>query len=241
MSRDPIANVLPLGDLYQPLLGISDIYCAIENNRVNGVCSIYHAYSVPSVVFGAILQNVKKILIEKALDAISETFISLCQPHDVGLFCENSVILQCYSEQQMIVEHSAHTRQSKVKALRVTENDLKSLAGFYLKHQAKAWTPIQFRIGPYYCVKHEGKIVSVAGVHTVTPKIAQLGNVITDENWRNHGFATACVAALIKELASSGRIISLFVRADNRPAIHMYEKLGLTKIHDINFLTMQKK
>jgi predicted GNAT family acetyltransferase len=115
------------------------------------------------------------------------------------------------------------------------------LSKFYDEQHAEAWTPIQCKTGPYYCVKHQEKIVSAAGVHLVTPQIAQLGNIVTDEKWRGQGLGTACTSALASKLAMKGRIISLFVKRDNMPAIHMYEKLGFFKTRNIVFLVLQKK
>jgi predicted GNAT family acetyltransferase len=140
----------------------------------------------------------------------------------------------------MVAESFGKIRSDNVRVMRVSRRELESLNWFYEEHHAEAWTPIQFEAGPYYCVKHEGKIVSAAGVHAVTPKIAQLGNIVTDEAYRNRGFATACTSAVAADLGSKGRILSLFVRADNAPAIHMYQKLGFSKKHEIAFLVMRK-
>jgi predicted GNAT family acetyltransferase len=89
-------------------------------------------------------------------------------------------------------------------------------------------------------VKQDHKIVSAAGVHVVTPQTAQLGNIITDEAYRNRDYATACTSALANRLSASGRVISLFVRTDNAPAIRMYEKLGFRKKREIAFLFLRK-
>jgi predicted GNAT family acetyltransferase len=140
----------------------------------------------------------------------------------------------------MITDSPKHFEFENVSAERVKKRELELLNRFYVEHHAEAWAPIQFEAGPYYCVKEEGKIVSAAGVHIVTPQIAQLGNIITDEAYRNQGFATQCTYSLAADLASKGRIISLFVRTDNASAIHMYEKLGFSKKRDISFLMMQK-
>lgn len=72
-------------------------------------------------------------------------------------------------------------------------------------------------------MKKNDRIVSAAGVHLVTPQIAQLGNIVTDEDRRNRGFATAYTSTLAKDPASKKRIISLFVKTDNESAIHIYE------------------
>ncbi len=123
---------------------------------------------------------------------------------------------------------------------RVRKCDLEMLDRFYADHHSEAWAPIQFEAGPYYCIKQDAKIVSAAGVHLVAPQIAQLGNIVTDEAYRNRGFASACTSTLATALASEDRILSLFVKADNFPAIHMYEALGFTKKRDIVFLVMRK-
>ena len=239
LAQDPVSNVLPLGDLYPPLFQASDVYCAVERKRVIGVCAIYRAFLKPSVVLGTAVQNVKEALVKKALGEISDEFVSLCPPDEVNLLKDYSSVLRHHREQQMIANPPMQIEYGDIKAEKVKKNDLDLLNEFY-EPRTEAWVPIQFRAGPYYCVRRDGKIVSVAGVHLVTPQIAQLGNIITDEAYRNQGFATACTGVLAADLASKGRVISLFVRADNEPAIHVYKKLGFRKARDISFLILRK-
>jgi len=240
LVQDPIANVLPLGDLYTPLLQVSDVYSAVKGNQVVGVCAIYRAYPMPSIVFGAAESEVKQHLVQKAVSEVSSEFISLCQPNDAIFFKEHSPILHSHSEYQMVADPPRNIDCGHVKVEKVGRDDLELLSKFYANHQAEAWVPIQFEAGPYYCVKHDSKIVSAAGVHLVTPRIAQLGNIVTDEAYRNRDFATACTNILAADLASKGRTVSLFVRMDNTPAIHIYEKLGFSKARKIAFLVMRK-
>ena len=241
LAKDPIVNVLPLGDLYKPLLNVSEIYLAVENTAVVGIGSIYRAYPTPSIVFGAANEDAKQVLIENTLEKISSDFISLLPPDEARLFKKYATVLRCHNEFQMITRAPREVETSDVEISRVGSRELEALNQFYVDHHAEAWIPMQFKAGPYYCVKHEGKIVSAAGVHIVTPQIAHLGNIVTDEAFRGQGFATACTAALAKDLASKGRIISLYVKVDNASAIHLYAKLGFTKSRDIRFLVMRKK
>jgi len=240
LAQDPIANVLPLGDLYSPLLQVSDIYRAIKSNKVIGVCIVYRAFSTPSIVFGTTTPEVKRALLEEALNGVSKKFISLCPSSDIDLLKEYSTILHHHIEQQMIANPPKQIECGSIKVTRVKKKEQELLNRFYIEQHAEAWVPLQFKAGPYYCVKKEGKIVSAAGVHLVTPQIAQLGNIVTDEAYRNQGYATACTSALATDLASKGRIISLFVRTDNPNAIRIYEKLGFFKTGEITFLIMRK-
>jgi len=240
LAQDPVVNVLPLGDLYSPLLQVSDVYSAIEKGKIVGVSTIYRAFSTPSIVLGNAGLYVKQALLKKVLNETTSEFISLCQLNDIDLFKKYSAILHSHIEQQMIADHPRRFEHNDIKVERVDKRKLELLNKFYVEHHAEAWAPIQFEAGPYYCVRHNGEIVSAAGVHLVTPQIAQLGNIITDEAYRNQGFATACMSLLAAELATQGRIISLFVKISNASAIHVYEKLGLSKNREIAFLVLQK-
>jgi ribosomal protein S18 acetylase RimI-like enzyme len=240
LMRDSVANVLPLGDLYSPLFSVSDVYCATESNRVVGVCSIYRAFRTPSVVLGHAKPETKQALVKRAMREITGDFISLSHLEDTGLFDEHATIIQSWFEQQLVATEPTIVKRSSFEVMKVGNNELEPLNDFYMQHDAEAWTPIQFQVGPYYCVKQQGQIVSAAGVHIVTPRIAQLGNIVTDEQWRDRGFGTACTSALAADLASKGRIVSLFVRRDNDPAIHVYETLGFRRTRDIAFLAMRK-
>jgi ribosomal protein S18 acetylase RimI-like enzyme len=240
LAQNPISNVLPLGDLYSPLFQVSDVFEAVENSQVVGICAIYRAFSTPSVVLGTGTQETKETLVREALREISSDFISLCDPNDVDIFKKYSTTLHHHHEQQMTANPPEKIECDNINVDKVRENELESLNGFYMEHGAEAWVPIQFKAGPYYCVRREDQIVSAAGVHLVTPQIAQLGNIVTDEAYRNRGFATACTETLATDLASKGRIISLFVQTENAPAIHIYEKLGFCKANNIAFLIMRK-
>jgi predicted GNAT family acetyltransferase len=133
---------------------------------------------------------------------------------------------------QQMVTRNPRRIKTKIKVTRVRRKDLPELNRFY--KPVKAWLPLHFEAGPYYCVKVNGKIVSAAGVRFVTPQIANVANVFTDKAHRNRGFATACTSTLARHLASTGRIITLLVEENNAPAIHIYRKLGFKKVKNIN-------
>ena len=93
-----------------------------------------------------------------------------------------------------------------------------------------------FDMGPYYGVWYNDQIIAAAGIHFVTPYIAQIGNVLTHPEFRGKGLGTATTAAVARHLEEMGiPIISLFVITDNMAAIRVYEKLGFAKVREIVF------
>jgi len=240
LAQDLTANVLVLGDCYSPLLEASTLYCACKGNQVVGACSVFRGFSKPSVALGTATAETKRILLENALRDVKSEFISICPTAEITLLKEYASVLQLHYEQQMVTD-SPNKMKSNNKATKVRKYELQELDKFYLEHRSEAWIPLQFKVGPFYCIKQDGRLVSIAGVHLCTPQIAHLGSIVTDEAYRNRGFGTACTSALANQLSATGRILSLFVRTDNEPAIRIYESLGFVKKREVVFVTIRKK
>ncbi len=82
--------------------------------------------------------------------------------------------------------------------------------------------------GVYYGMRVNGRLVSAAGTHVVSPaaRLAVVGNVLTHLDYRGRGFATAVTGAVTAELLRTSDQVVLNVRADNPPAINAYRRLG---------------
>jgi predicted GNAT family acetyltransferase len=75
-----------------------------------------------------------------------------------------------------------------------------------------------------------GLLVSRATSHVRLPEAWAVGGIFTDPRYRERGLATSATSALVREaLQYTGRIV-LFVRSDNAPANHLYEKIGFRNI-----------
>jgi ribosomal protein S18 acetylase RimI-like enzyme len=99
----------------------------------------------------------------------------------------------------------------------------KDLSGF---------APAQIDPGVFFGICADGRLVSVAGTHLVSPKysMAGVGNIVTHPEYRGRGYGQKAVGAVLAELVRIGiRDIVLNVRQDNAPALHIYEKLGFER------------
>ncbi len=82
--------------------------------------------------------------------------------------------------------------------------------------------------GVYYGLRVNGQLVAAAGTHVVSPaaRLAVVGNVLTQIDYRGRGFATAVTGAVTADLLRTCDQVVLNVRSDNPPALNAYRRLG---------------
>lgn len=229
-ASNPQKNVLLLADLYSPHLELSDIYIMLQKGKAVDFSTVYRGFPNPSLVLG-ISASTKLRLLDYVLPRMKGGFTCICEPKELNLFEDKATIVDEHYEYQMILEGQAKREEAmaEIKAELVLQAELGKLDRFLRENGASAWLPVQFQSGPYYCVKLEDEIVSVAGVHFVTPEIAQLGNIVTAKSHRKRGYATHSTYTLVSALHSDGKLISLFVAEDNGQAVEVYERIGFHK------------
>ncbi len=92
------------------------------------------------------------------------------------------------------------------------------------------FTPQRLGREIYFGVYVDGTLVSAAGTHVRSTRfgIAAVGNVLTRVAYRGRGLATSCTSKVTEFGLEDHPDIVLNVRADNTPAIGLYERLGYT-------------
>ena len=140
------------------------------------------------------------------------------------------------SEKQML-RMAWHRRAIDVDphAVRLTAADGVALVRLY---QDGEWTgespdffyPAMLESGTFFGIFEGGEIVAAAGTHLVAPdeSAAAIGNVYTRRDRRGRGYGRIVTSAVIAELQEF-RTIGLNVKAENLPAIRIYESLGFSR------------
>jgi GNAT superfamily N-acetyltransferase len=82
--------------------------------------------------------------------------------------------------------------------------------------------------GIYCGIRVNGRLVAAAGTHVIgrTARIAVVGNVLTQPEFRGRGYAQATTSAVTARLLEFCDHVVLNVRADNPPALNAYRRLG---------------
>lgn len=89
--------------------------------------------------------------------------------------------------------------------------------------------------GCYHGVAEEGRLVAVAGTHSISRShgIAVLGNVFTHPQQRGFGFGTAATSAVTAALLRETEEVVLSVDPGNEPAVRAYRRLGYEEVGSI--------
>jgi ribosomal protein S18 acetylase RimI-like enzyme len=103
------------------------------------------------------------------------------------------------------------------------------LSTFYEKSYPRNWfMPHMLETGQYFCIRSQGALVAVAGVHVYSPEygVAALGNITTAPEHRGKGLGRRVTAHLCKSLLERTNTVGLNVHAENESAIRCYQGLG---------------
>ena len=82
--------------------------------------------------------------------------------------------------------------------------------------------------GVYFGIRVNGRLVAAAGTHVIgrNAKIAVVGNVLTQPEFRGKRYAQATTSAVAAHLLEFCDHVVLNVRSDNPPALNAYQRLG---------------
>jgi ribosomal protein S18 acetylase RimI-like enzyme len=92
-----------------------------------------------------------------------------------------------------------------------------------------SWLPPQaISEGIYRGIRVNGRLVAAAGTHVIgrRARIAVVGNVLTQPEFRGRGYAQATTGAVTAHLLQFCDHVVLNVRSDNPPALNAYRRLG---------------
>lgn len=113
-------------------------------------------------------------------------------------------------------------------SVRLDQGDTRHLNRLY-ELGLTSWLPAEaVTTGIYYGVRRGSRLIAAAGTHVISPqfRIAAVGNVYTDREYRGQGLGKVVTSAVTSELFQSVDEVVLNVRADNPPALAVYRALG---------------
>jgi predicted GNAT family acetyltransferase len=81
-------------------------------------------------------------------------------------------------------------------------------------------------LGTYLGIRHDGKLVAMAGERLKVPGYTEVSAVCTHPEHTGRGYARILMTELMQRIRSRGEAPFLHVRQDNMRAVDLYQRLG---------------
>ena len=224
-------HIYEIGDLDDFFWADTVWYALKEGTRIQQVVLIYYGIS-PTALLGFTAYNtaaLTELLLSIADDLPNRIYVHLNENITAAL-SKRYHIQYCGRYYKMaLADFSQLENISATEVIPLTPDDQTELEILYQESYPGNWfNPRMLETGYYFGIRRHGKIICAAGVHVYSPTygVAALGNITTHPDYRGQGLGTRVTARLCQNLKRSVKHIGLNVRADNKPAISSYKKLG---------------
>jgi ribosomal protein S18 acetylase RimI-like enzyme len=227
ITSKPLENIILIADCTQ-LLPWCDVRIDTENNKINSIFSLYKDLDFLAGAFWTkSTEDILNLLADYKGEIYDKEMVLICTKEQLEIIRPLAGNMQPIAEHQMIHEtcYQLDSWGSAEPRLLKSE-DTKELAELYRICGTPAWTSEAMKFGPFFGVKDNNKIVSVAGVHFVTEYGAEIGNVATHPDFRGRGYASECVKSVICAIEDMTPVVVLHYFMDNTPAQRLYENMG---------------
>lgn len=166
----------------------------------------------------------------RRLVAPGEPFACLVAERDWPLLRAAYRVLEIYPEWQMVFSADP-LKLDPGDAVPLQEPDLPAIRALARGENMLALERAPLVRGPWYGVRHDGKLIAQGGTHLLLERAAEIGNIVTAAEHRREGYGSQVVSALVRELGGLGYVVFLHVLKKNRTALAFYEQLGFERCH----------
>ena len=120
-------------------------------------------------------------------------------------------------------------------AVVLTGADVPDMLALAQRTRPGPFLPRTVELGTYLGIRHQGRLVAMAGERMRPPGWTEISAVCTDTAFRGRGLATRLVLAVAHGIAERGETPFLHASASNTGAIRLYRELGFRVRRDIAF------
>ncbi|UXX92233.1 GNAT family N-acetyltransferase [Streptomyces sp. AD2-2] len=106
--------------------------------------------------------------------------------------------------------------------------DVPDILDLVARTEPGPYLPRTVELGTYLGIRHEGRLIALAGERLHPPGWTEISAVCTDPDHRGRGLATRLVRAVAAGIKERGDHPFLHAAANNTDAIRLYESIGFT-------------
>jgi ribosomal protein S18 acetylase RimI-like enzyme len=140
---------------------------------------------------------------------------------------------------QMICENSPAKRDPEIELTELGSKDSPEMVALATLTKPGPFGTRTHELGTYLSVRHEGKLVAMAGERLKVPGHTEVSAVCTHPEHTGKGYARDLMTELMHRIAERGETPFLHVRQQNTRAVAIYEKLGFRTRRIVHFTVIR--
>jgi hypothetical protein len=201
LERDPLSCAYIIGHLEDGYQDFCTWYAAGPEDSPDAIVLVFTGHSMPALLSQGQTGALEQIF-ESFHHKMPGRSMAQLQPHHVAAvdpyFATDGLVPMLRMGLAKTDFLPSHRDSRHIQSLSHRHTGL--IMGLYQHYYPDNWfEPAQLDSGHYYGIVQDGELISVAGVHAVSPKgkLAVLGNIVTHPDHRGIGLSTAAPATSV--------------------------------------------
>lgn len=133
------------------------------------------------------------------------------------------------------MDGAAVTGEPDDDAVELGPPDHPAMAELAARTRPGPWLPRTAELGRYVGIRHDGRLIAMAGERMRLPGATEISAVCTDPEFRGRGLARRLVNAVAAGITDRGERPVLHASAANEDAIRLYRAMGFTVSRAMRF------
>lgn len=239
LRKDPLLNAYAIWDLHY-MLHRSRFFIVQADQQIQGVLLDFHGHEgFHSIWLRGTSEAIESLLSVPVYDKMLFPFTF---PEYEEIIKQKFLISAKYMVDFMLLEKGGEHLHIRHSARLLNEDDAFAFSSLRKKpyekfSQEEVEQALEIiKEQPVYGIFVNSTLVSAATFHVRLPEIWIIGGLYTRPEYRNLGYATSITSTMVKDALRQTACVGLYVREDNSPAKHVYQKIGFKPHRKIKWL-----
>lgn len=224
-------HIYSIGDLDDFFWKYTKWFAYKSENNIEQIVLLYSGFDPPTfIALTDRKPELMKEFIEKVIPELPDKIYAHLSPGLIKAFGGKSILKNFGEHYKMALKNKSLLQKSDNENIRrLIPEDYSKIKKLYdSNYPDNFFDKRMLETGKYFGYFDSNELIGIAGIHVYSEKyrIAALGNIVTDINYRGRSIATKLTSVLCRDLLKTVDNIGLNVSVQNHAAIKCYKKIG---------------
>lgn len=224
-------HIYSIGDLDDFFWKFTSWFAYKSENNIEQIVLLYSGFDPPTfIALTDRKPELMKDFIEKVIPELPVKIYAHLSPGLIKVFGGKSIIKNFGKHYKMALKNKSLLQNTDYENIRrLNPKDYFKIKDLYdSNYPENFFDKRMLETGKYFGYFDKEELIGISGIHVYSEKykVAALGNITTDINYRGRSIATKLTSVLCSDLLKTVDNIGLNVSIQNHAAITCYKKIG---------------